>query len=380
MAILRSSAALLASLLVVAGCPQLDSPLATVTGRIVGASAGAYAYPFSRPDLKVMATLPDGSFRIEGVPTSVGAIVLYDGTQRAERIAVELDGASDNRIADRFGTGAVVDDSLRMPLAGSVLAAAIPDGGAVPSGASYTMVGTDVVGIVQAPGADAIVLGPLPPGPLEVHVHRAGFLVRDVAVEALPGATVPLSIPLPIDEDAEEPGCGSGMECENGLHCNPADGRCYSCVSAADCGSGETCVTSLGLCKAAGAASAVCTACTADAECASNVCVIGAGEPAGYCSRPCSAAPGCPAGFACSADDRCVAPDGCADWLRTMGSPCLSDGDCADDLAGGWCQHPVGYPTAPGTCTAWCGIDQHCRIGTGTASTLVCTSNRCAPP
>lgn len=370
---------LAALLLLAAGCPQLDSPLATVTGRIVGAAPGAYAYPFSRPDLKTSVTLPDGSFRIEGVPTSIGAIVLYDGTLRAERVAVELDGGSENGIPDRFGSGAAVDESLRMPLAASVLAAAIPDGGAVPSGAIYTVVGTDVVE-PHSPGATATVLGPLPPGPLEVHVSRAGFLARDAAVEALPGATVPLSIPLTIDGDAEERGCGSGMECEHGLHCNPADGRCYACVSTADCGSGESCEPSLGLCKAAGAASAVCAACTGDADCASNVCVIATGATAGYCSRPCSAAPGCPAGFACSPDDRCVAPDGCADWLQTMGSTCLADADCTDDLAGGWCEHPAGAPTDPGHCTAWCGVDEQCRIGTGTASTLVCTSNRCSPP
>lgn len=372
----RSGTLAALALALAAGCPQLESPVASVSGTVVGAGAGAYAYPFGRPDLKVPLAA-NGSFRLEGVPTSVDALVLYDGTQRAELVPVALDGGADNRLPDRFGSGAAVSDPLKMPLAGDIVAAAMPSGGAVPYGAVYAVLGTDVVDVLQGSGSTSVALGPLPAGRFYVHVHRDGFGPQDVTVDVLPGVSVPVAIPLPIDEDAPKRGCAAGMACEQGLHCNPSDGRCYPCVTSADCESGKTCIPSLGLCEDPTPSVEVCTACAGDADCASSVCVIEAGASAGYCSRLCTDAPGCPAGFACSADNRCVAPDGCADWLQTMGSTCVADSDCTDDLSGGTCQRPL---DAPGYCTAWCGIDAHCRIGSGTASTMVCTSNRCALP
>lgn len=379
MASARTTPTRLAALaaLLLAGCPQLESPLTTVTGTLAGASPGAYAYPFGRADLKVPVT--GGTWRIDGVPTSVGAIVLYDGARRAERVPVTLGGGRENRVDDRFGDGATVDDSLKMPLAGSVVAAAIPTGGAVPWGTAYSVIGTDLEGVVQATGAESTTLGPLPPGDFQVVARRGGFRDLQLAVVALSGASVPLGLPLPIDATATPPGCAAGtagMACEHGLHCNPADGRCYACVTSADCGPGETCLAT-GLCKAASPASTVtCSACTGDTDCASGVCVNPTLAPAaGYCSTLCGS---CPAGFSCSPENRCVAPDGCTDWMLTMGSTCVTDADCSE-LAGGICRLTPGG-AAPGYCTAPCATPAQCQLGAWTAAKITCgTDGLCKP-
>lgn len=367
-----------------AGCPQLETPLATVTGRIVGARDGAFAYPMGRPDLEVAVALPDGTFRIDGVPTSVGALVLYDGTARAELAAVELAGGETNRLADRFGTDAVLapaEEPQRMPLAAKVLAMALPSGGARATGTSYTVVGTDLAGKVQGSTEEAVELYPLPAGRFEVRVELAGFTGATAAIDATAGATTPLTLPLEIDRDAEAPGCGAALACENDLSCNPVDGSCYACQSPSDCDVDETCETTIGLCMpaAGGPAAAACSACIGDAGCTSGACVVPAGESMGYCSRACGAPQDCPAGFGCSAG-RCVTPDDCADWLQTMGAPCVEDVDCTG-LAGGWCEHA---PDAPGACTATCVVDVDCQVGTGAASTFVCRAggrlgSYCAP-
>ena len=364
--------------LLLAACPQLETPVATVSGRIVGASAGAYAYPFGRPDLKV-ATALDGSFRIEGVPTSVPSIVLFDGADRAERVPVELEGGGDNRLADRFGAASGAAEPQRMPLAATVLAAAIPAGGGAASGASYAVVGTDHAGVLQGTGESAVSIGPLPAGPLDIRAALPGYEEGGAPVLAIAGGTVAIAIALPIDADAGEPGCVAGSGCLNGLACGD-DGRCYACTDTAGCGGGESCDTASGLCRPdTGPASQVCGACSGDAGCDAGLglyCVVKPTETTGYCTRACTAPSECPAGFDCSSG-RCVAPEGCDDWLQTMGAPCVDSGQCASHLYQGQCATPAG---PPGHCTAACTTDGDCRIGTGTAATMLCTGGWCTLP
>lgn len=380
---LARAAALLSLLLV--GCPQLETPLSTVSGRVIGAHPGAFAYPLGRADLRVSLALPDGSFRIDGVPTGVEALILYDGAARAELAPVALQGGETNRLADRFGTDAVLapeEEGRRMPLAATVLLAALPEGGASATGASYTVVGTHLEARIQLDTEYAVELYPLPAGRFTVRAALGGFLEAGAAIDAISGATTPLALPLDIDADSALPGCASAVACDNDLICSAVDGRCYACQAASDCDPGERCELAAGLCMpdSGAPAATVCSACIGDAGCASGVCVVPAGETIGYCSQGCAAPQDCPAGFAC-AGSRCVAPDGCDDWLQTMGAPCIGDADCSADLAGGWCEHA---PDAAGTCTAGCAVDADCRLGTGAASTFVCRpggrlGSYCAP-
>jgi hypothetical protein len=368
--------ALFAALLL-AGCGGLDTPVATVTGRIAGARAGAYAYPLGHPSQKVPVSPADGAWRIEGVPTSVAAVVLFDGADRAELVPVRVEGGETNRVADRFGADAAVPEATRMPLAGAILAAATPDGGAVPREATFTVVGTDHAGLrsdVEDEGVATI--GPLPAGRFDLDVGLRGFHGARMPIQVVAGASVAAQLELEVDLDDDAPGCGSTPGCDHDLTCG-ADGRCYACAADGDCETDETCDLALGLCRpTAGPATATCAACSGDADCASGVCVVEVGESDGYCSVPCAA--GCPAGFACGGGDRCEAPTGCADWLQTMAMTCVEDAACAEDLAGGRCERTG---VAPGFCTAPCATDADCQLGTFTAAMLVCAAGgHCAPP
>lgn len=362
--------------LFLAACSQIETPVATVSGRIVGAGGGGRAYAFGRPDLAT-ATLADGSFVLEGVPTSVEAIVLLDGVDRAERVAVTLSGG-ENRLADRYGSGATVDEALRMPLAAILLVTSVPEGGADPAGTAYTVLGTDVEGRVHSSGSGAAVLGQLPAGSLEVRADLGGFVGQSLPVDALAGATATLAIPLPIDLSDPAPGCNGTMACANQLHCNPGDGRCYACTSTGDCAPGEICTPSR-LCQpASGPAARICSACADDAGCdmaAGLRCRKPEGSP-GYCTRTCSVESDCPAGFTCE-NSKCAAPEGCAAWMQTMGAPCLESDQCDSHLDRGRCQAPSG---PPGYCSAPCTVTADCQIGQGPASTMVCTGGWCALP
>lgn len=222
----KALAALAAALL--AACPQLETPLAPVTGRIVGARAGAYAYPLGRPDMKV-ALAGDGSFRLQGVPTEIDEFVLFDGVPangRAERVVQELNGGEENRIPDRYGSDASVDPALLMPLAGTVVATVSVDGGATVAGPSFTFVETDQEALTPATGGQ-ITIYPLAAGSYELSASLAGFTPADVLVQVEPGLTVTALLTLQIDLGAPKPGCAALPGCDGGLSCNPMDGRCY---------------------------------------------------------------------------------------------------------------------------------------------------------
>jgi hypothetical protein len=218
-----------ATVALLAACPELQTPLATVTGRIVGASPGAYAYPLGRPDLKV-AVGAGGAYRLEGVPTSVGAFILFDGlpfpTGRAERVVLELEGGEENRITDRFSSGSLVDEALWMPLAGSVLASVSVEGGATVSGPSFTVTETEHEDLTPPSGSD-LTIYPLPPGSYEVSASLPGFDAATVSVQVEPGLTVDAALGLEVDLDDPEPGCAALPGCDGGMSCDVTDGYCY---------------------------------------------------------------------------------------------------------------------------------------------------------
>jgi hypothetical protein len=370
-------------LLLLAACGALETPVATVSGRILGAGAGAYAYPLGRPDLKVLPSI-DGagtaSYRLEGVPTDVRALVLWDGADRAELVPVDVVGGETNRVADRYGAAAAVSESARMPLAGTVLAAALPEGGAVPAPPAFTLLETDHFRLPPDDGETVTAtLYPVPAGRFEILATTAGFRERRISVQVIAGGTVPAQLLLEVDLDAEAPGCAATESCENDLHCDGGDGRCYACAGDADCDAEERCDAAVGLCTPrSGPATEICAGCDPLNGCSAPlVCVVLAGEATGYCSAP---APACPAGFADDGLGRCVAPAGCDHWLQTMGAACLDDEPCGEGLAGGRCER---IDPSPGRCTAACVTDADCRIGSSTAL-FTCVDGplgfHCVPP
>jgi hypothetical protein len=378
---LRSSLGLAAAVVAIslAACGGLETPergFGSVTGRIVGAADGSYVYPLGLPGLKI-SPAADGSFAITNVPAGEQQLVLWDGVDRAELASVAVVAGGAATLPDRYGAYASVAPELRMPFAGTVLAGVAPDGGAIAWGPAFSLKLTDLAALVPAAGG-VISIYPLPGGTFDLAAALPGFTSGAAPVTVLAAATATVQVRLPIDLAAAAPGCGSAPGCESGLACNPVDGRCYACTAtdSSRCATNEVCDTSTGLCKSTLGVAAVCSSCTADANCAPGVCIIASGATSGYCSHTCVANLDCPAGFYCgSTSKRCRAPNGCEAWLQTMAATCLGSERCEDALYNGRCEHAVG---APGYCTAACQSGVDCRIGSGTASTMSCNGGYCA--
>lgn len=373
---------------IVGACGGLESPVGAVTGRIVGASVpGAYVYPLGRPDLKAEVQV-DGTYRLEAVPTGVRSLVLYDGFPfpdgRAELVVQEILGGRENRIPDRFG-----GVSGLMPVAGTVLAAAVPDGGATPWRPTFNLPQTVHANLIPVTGG-VYSVWPLPAGEYDVGALLEGFIAGGSTVTVSAATTSAAPVPLLVDLGATAPGCGAvsaaaPSRCENGLVCELADGRCYECTAsdAGNCSSG--CNLATRTCNApAPAVSTWCSPCTSgstdceSATVAGLYCRVSDGSTTGYCTRLCSYDSDCSAaGFKCD-EGRCKAPEGCAGWIQTMGAVCYSDSRCAYYLARGWCFG--GSADRPGYCTAPCAADADCRVATGATSTFSCVSGHCAPP
>lgn len=346
-------------------CGGLDTPdlsRGAVSGLVAGASAGGYAYVYGSPQLKA-GIAPDGTFEIDGVPVGTVSVILFDGSDRAQMVAVEVRGA----------TRAHVDlTAAAMPLAGGIVAAARPAGGTVGAGASYSVDGTVLAGVAAAPGALWVQLWPLPAGTYVARAALTGFVGVATPVAVLAGASVNSETNLAIDRDAPEPGCVPNT-CHAPLVCNPADGWCYECLADSNCNAaaGETCVQHACVAAPGPGTRQVCESCGSGADCAGGLCIA---DPSGnVCSRACAQDSDCPSGFACSGS-ACAAPYGCAALTATFGAPCLESGACDDALKGGVCAGAV-PPTTAGQCTAPCGGAPDCVAAVGLP---YCTAGYCA--
>ncbi len=360
-----AAAALVAALSACGGLSTPDLSRGAVAGRIDGALPGAYAYVYGAPQLRA-ALAADGTFEIDGVPVGSASVVLYDGWDHAEMVAVEVRGATRTWI-DRTAAA--------MPLAGSIVAAARPQGGTIGMGASYTVDGAVLAGVL-ASGALSVDLWPLPAGSFVVRAALPGFVAVDTPVTALAGATVTAEADLNIDPPDPEHGCVN-KTCHAPLLCELADGWCYECLATSDCTlAGETCVAHA--CVATSGARQICDPCTADADCAGTLCF--SGDPAGtVCSSACTADSDCPAGFACAdtatQGRACVAPLGCAALTATFDAPCVDNGGCDDALRAGVCVG-LGAPGTTGYCSAPCLVPADCSAAVGLPN---CTAGACAP-
>ncbi|HEX8910515.1 MAG TPA: hypothetical protein VF805_15025 [Anaeromyxobacteraceae bacterium] len=308
-------ASLLLAALVAAGCGGLSSPdLGTgqVDGRLSGAKPGAYAYVLGAPSLK--AQVQDGAFRLERVPVGSAQVVVFDGEARAGVVSVEVRPAA-RALLELSGAD--------MPLAGRVVPVPRPAGGASGAKARMTVEGTE---FVDVPADLAGGLFPLPSGGYSVRAALRGFKDWTNQVEVLPAVSLPVEMQLDVDDSALLRGCLGGAPCGPGLVCSRDDGRCYGCITDADCGG---------------------------AACSDHVCT---NQPLG-CGGACGA---CGAGLACVAST-CQAPAGCAAWLQGFGSECALDATCALALKDGRCFVPPGALVAGvGYCTAPCASDADC--------------------
>ncbi len=361
-----SSLVVLSLAALAAACGQLETPdlrTGTVQGRLLNANAGAYVYPFGRPDLKAQVGA-DGQFSMEGVPVETTAVVVIDGpdpingTQRARRVeGIDVEGAERTELADL--------DAVSMPLAGAVAAAVQPAGGANAVAPTFTVTGTDQVDVVAPSGA--AVLEPLPEGSFQLTARMAGFLENAAPVIVVSAATVPyvaMVVPLEVDPAEPAPGCVS-TGCRNGLVCEPMDGLCYQCVVNDDCASyglgstcsGHTCQPGPGT-----TGRGICEPCALDSECADGACVTDVTGT--FCTRPSAGAS--PAGFVhktIDLRDMWVPLHGCAAFAIDFGSACFEPSTCAQlfGVSTVWATCKIGSgASGPGYCTGTCLSDADC--------------------
>ncbi len=323
-------------------CGRLDTPdLAhgAVTGRISGALTGAYAYVLGSPGVYATAAA-DGTFRLDQVPAGQPRIVMFDGVAGAESVPVQVEGASVSHV------------ELGRPLraAGAVLVAASPLSGSLPAGLTFTVDGTPLRGVSGEAGSAR--LFPLPAGTFSISAVQPGFLAKRVDVDVAEGASAALELDLEVDAGDDRRGCVS-CGCEHGLACDPADGRCYQCVTNADCGANGTC-TAAHVCGYPPGSGQTCEACTSAADCqvqgAKCVNPTG-GHFTGYCSQACSGTQTCPSGYDCQ-DSVCAVLVSCLEVTVTYGGTCTEDHNCQAALKDGKC-FPLDRPDGvAGYCSA----------------------------
>ena len=322
--ILRRAPFALAAALALA-CGGFDTPdLAhgAVTGRIPGATTGAYAYVLGAPEVLSPAAA-DGSFRLDGVPAGTPEIVLFDGAAGAERLPVEVKGASVSQL----------DPGRPLARASALVVAADPLDGKLPTGLAFSVEGTPLRQIDGQSGWAQ--LYPLPAGSLALVATQPGFQPARVEVALLEGVPGAVEVALSAAPPAEGGGCLS-CGCGRDLACDGSDGQCQRCVSNADC-PGGTC-TAAGLC-AYPSGGGWCSACTTDAECQgpSYVCANPSGGVlAGYCGQVCDGHDDCPSGQECRGDV-CITPTSCLASIASYGAPCVEDRGCQRALRDGKC-------------------------------------------
>jgi len=388
-----SKIAVVAALLA-AGCGSIDNPdlaTGTVTGRLSGASSGAYAYVLGAPGVHAPIAA-DGSFRLDRVPKGQRKIVLFDGSVNAGMVDVEVEGAT---IAN------LPDPGSLLPACAILVAAAL--GGAQPTGLSFSvdgalLRGADGTPTLSVPGPAAL-LFPLPEGSWTLRAGQPGYQGSvKVAYNLAGGQSWPVDVSLGVESSSDRRGCVSSG-CGYSLACEPGDGRCYECVSAADCkASGASCTDHVCVSPPPAADLRMCQACTGVADCGvgpggeARACVVVAPATVGYCSYDCETAPaGWPSGYRCddvppgvSGNPRkaWLAPVSCLTLYTTYGSSCATDDACKVALDGGKCWRPAVAPpdSTLGVCSAGCAADADCPQWLANWTCDTTGTQACQPP
>ncbi|MBI5069838.1 MAG: hypothetical protein HZB56_16515 [Deltaproteobacteria bacterium] len=351
-----------------AGCSGgLENPDLTtgaVAGRVANAaSTGGYVYVLGDP--AVTAPLAaDGSFELRGVPTGAQQLVLVAGYHGG---TASITVAALAPVAVRPGMRERLDrDAAAMPAAGRVVAAVRPPAGVVTQGALFSVLRSNKLD--EPAPAGGLVIGELPAGTWQVTARLPGHRSLQPVTATVPaGGAAQVEVEVEIEDGSQERGCLS-TGCENGLRCDGASGRCYGCLTAADCNADDACDGESHTCREGTPGEGeLCELADADAKCPGGIRVPTTGD-LGYCSRACPAGDAdCPAGWACGASTagpRCevkAQPDpalSCLAARGAFGAPCSKDASCSGALYRSACVRSE--EEAPGTCSAACTTTQSC--------------------
>jgi hypothetical protein len=279
---------------------------------------------------------------------------------------VTVVGASITRAPDR--------DSTLLPAAGQVAVVARFAGSCESGALTFTVVGTDQMGVSPPAIGSAALIDRLPAGAFRLAGQSRGFTDASLAVEVVSGQTLSYEIDFEVDTGAEEPGCTApGATCRPGLVCNTADGDCYGCLQNSDCTVAPYTACVNQVCHDPTAAGETCDPCTADANCET----VASGPAAacgsnGTCTHVCATDADCPAGFACQPDGArsvCKLPQSCAEARDEFGGECFSDAGCASALYRSTCfgANTAASPPVPGYCTGPCSRADDCDLVPGFA-------------
>lgn len=361
--------AALSAVLLLAACGGLESPdLSTgqVSGRLVGAKPGAFAYALGKANTKAELDA-DGFYTIRGVPvtaTGTASIVLFDGANRADIVGAPVKAAMKTRADDADA------NTLRQARSVSVTARCAYDIKA--DGVTYEVEGVALRDEARGSGGT---LFPIPQGSFTVRARASGMKPKEIPVDvSSDDDSVEFDMEVE-DSDTSHRGCLSNG-CAGDLQCD-GDGGCYSCTSDTQCGAGYKC--SNHQCKADGGDGAsVCASCSSDSSCAKGpaglsqpgMC-ISVGGSGNVCSHGCTADVDCPSGLACTQTSKGTActplpTSSCAAFLQGagFGVTCTStnkDTACAG-VADAKC---LGADSngAQGYCTSRCTVPTDCPTG-----------------
>jgi len=288
----------LSAALLLAACGGLESPdLSTgqVSGKLVGAKPGAFAYALGRPKTKAELDA-DGSYTIRGVPvtaTGTAPIVLFDGDKRADIVGAPVKAAMKTRADDTDA------NALRQARSVTVTARCASD--IKTDGVTYEVEGVALRDEAKGSGGT---LFPVPQGSFTVRARASGMRTKEIPVDVSSGdgqAEFDMEVE---DGDEHNRGCLSNG-CTGDLKCD-GDGRCYACTSDSQCGAGLKC--SNHQCQADNPyLRGVCLgSCGADSECAfgpsgasqPGMCIAAPGGGT-MCSHGCATDLDCPSGLSC---------------------------------------------------------------------------------
>lgn len=179
----------------------------------------------------------------------------------------------------------------------------------------------------------------------------------------------------PLDAGSTDP-C-DGVTCEGATPaCHPVNGMCVACLSLSQCGVGELCDVSRGVCRMV--TPQPCSPCDGDAQCSGASCLMLDEDFERVCVVSCADGTACPTGLECEpGTNRCLPRVGsCTGYLAAVTSrSCLADEDCVpfgSAAAAGQCEGAI-PPDTTGVCRQPCGLATDC------PSDFTCTDGFCRP-